>query len=284
MIAVAHEHEICHTGHPGGGRDPVVDLGRCPEHAAPGVPLRKALAAQAGATLLVLLLATQAPSDLRQSSMLLAWALAQGVLAASLGQALRMESWWLAIHLSFAPGLAWALGLGVAPVYPLAAFAALALLYSGVASSRVPLYLSSRTAARALADLLPSRDGFAFIDLGCGLGGVLGYLARARPMGRYCGVELALAPFLLGWLRSRLSGRPFDVRYADMRNIDLTPYDVVYAYLSPAAMPGLWEQARRQMRPGSLLISNSFAVPGVPAAATRSTGARDGSRLLLWRM
>ena len=70
----------------------------------------------------------------------------------------------------------------------------------------------------------------------------------------------------------------------DLRQIDLSGYDFVYAYLSSAAMPGLWEQARRQMRPGSLLISNSFAVPGVPAAATWSTDARDGSRLLLWRM
>lgn len=252
--------------------------------AASGVPLRKALAAQSGATLLLFLLSLSAPPEMRQSGALLAWAVVQGVLAALLGKALRMESWWLAIHLTFAPGLAWALGLGLAPVYPLAAFTALALLYSGVASSRVPFYLSSRAAARALADLLPSRHGFAFIDLGCGLGGVLGLLARARPMGRFFGVELALAPFLLGWLRSRLGGRRFEVRCADLRNIDLGPYDVVYAYLSPAAMPGLWDQARRQMRPGSLLVSNSFVVPGVPAAATRATGARDGSRLLLWRM
>ncbi len=252
--------------------------------AAPSVPLRKAMAAHGGAALLVLSLMALAPASLRHPDALLAWALAQGVLAALLGLALRLERWWLPINLLFAPGLMLALGLSLPPIYPLGAFVLLALLYSGVVGSRVPFYLSSRAAARALAELLPSHHGFAFIDLGCGLGGVLGLLARARPMGRYCGVELALAPFLLGWLRSRLSGRPFEVRCADLRNIDLGPYDVVYAYLSPAAMPGLWQQARRQMRPGSLLVSNSFAVPGVPAAATRATGARDGSKLLLWRM
>jgi hypothetical protein len=35
------------------------------------------------------------------------------------------------------------------------------------------------------------------------------------------------------------------------------------------------------MRSGSLLISNGFAVPGVPPALTVATG---DSRLLLWRM
>lgn len=252
--------------------------------AAPGVPWGRALAAQGGAALLVLALAAWSPASLRHPDTLLAWSLAHGTLAALLGWALRLESWWLAINLLFAPGLLLALGSGLAPIYPLGAFLLLALLYSGVVGSRVPFYLSSRAAARALSELLPAGRSFSFIDLGCGLGGVLDQLAKARPAGRFAGVELALAPFLLAWLRSRIPGRRFQVRCADLRQIDLSGYDFVYAYLSPAAMPGLWEQARRQMLPGSLLISNSFAVPGVPAAATWSTGARDGSRLLLWRM
>jgi len=28
-------------------------------------------------------------------------------------------------------------------------------------------------------------------------------------------------------------------------------------------MPALWEKVQREMRPGSLLISNSFPVPGI---------------------
>ena len=48
-----------------------------------------------------------------------------------------------------------------------------------------------------------------------------------------------------------------------MWRADLAGYDVVYAFLSPAPMPALGEKAKREMRPGSLLVSNSFAVPEV---------------------
>jgi len=40
---------------------------------------------------------------------------------------------------------------------------------------------------------------------------------------------------------------------------------VVYCFLSPVPMPPLFDKARREMRPGSLLISNSFQITGHPA-------------------
>jgi SAM-dependent methyltransferase len=132
--------------------------------------------------------------------------------------------------------------------------------------------------------LLPRDRSFALLDLGCGLGGVLSHLARARPCGQYSGVEVAPVPFLLCWLRSLLIGRNCRVRWEDYRNLDLGRYDVVYAYLSPAAMAGLWEKASREMRPGTLFVSNSFEVPGVRAQMVLTTGAGGGSRLLVWRM
>ena len=91
-------------------------------------------------------------------------------------------------------------------------------------------------------------------------------------------------PFLLCRLRFALSGGNCKVGWKDFRNLDFGKYDVIYAYLSPAAMPGLWEKASREMRPGSLLLSNSFEVPGVRPAFALATGAGSGSRLLAWQM
>jgi predicted O-methyltransferase YrrM len=45
--------------------------------------------------------------------------------------------------------------------------------------------------------------------------------------------------------------------------LDFAQFDVVFAYLSPAAMPELWKKAQREMRPGSLLISYEFPIEGV---------------------
>lgn len=251
------------------------------------VPLRQAAAAQAGASLLVLaLLALTAPgSDAAAGSgNAMAWAMLQGIVAASFGRALGMEAWWLPIHVLFVPGLVWTLALGLPPAYALGAFCLMASLYWSVSRTRVPLFLSSRAATHAVADLLPQGRSFSFLDLGCGLGGVLACVARARPAGRYYGIESAPLPFLLARLRAALVGRSCRISWVDFRDLDLGPYEVVYAYLSPAAMGELWLKARREMRCGSLLISNGFAIPGVPPALTVATGAAGDSRLLLWRM
>jgi hypothetical protein len=58
----------------------------------------------------------------------------------------------------------------------------------------------------------------------------------------------------------------------------------VFAFLSPAAMPGLWQQAEAQMRSGSLFISLSFTVDArqPDQAVTLAEGARH--TLYVWRM
>jgi len=248
------------------------------------VPLLAAAGAQGAALVLVMLMMAMIPGDAARDVHPLAWALLQGMAAAALGYGLRMEVWWIPIHTLFVPGLVWMLSTQMPPGMALIPFILLASLYWGVARNRVPLYLSSPAAARAVAELLPRDRRFTFLDIGCGLGGVLAHLARARPSGLYHGVEVAPVPFLLCRLRAALIGRNCRVNWGDFRNLDLGRYEVIYAYLSPAAMGGLWEKASREMRPGSLLISNSFAIPGVDPALTLAAGAGSGSRLLVWRM
>jgi hypothetical protein len=248
------------------------------------VPLAAAAAAQGMAVVTVLLLIAIMPGDSASGVHPLSWALVQGLAAAAIGRSLRMEPWWIPIHALFVPGLVWILAYQPPPEFALILFCLLASVYWGVSRSRVPLFLSSPAAARAVADLLPRDRDFSFLDLGCGLGGVLAHLARARPLGRYHGVELAPVPFLLCRLRAALIGRNCRVSWQDFNTLDLGRYEVIYAYLSPAAMDGLWEKATREMRPGSLLISNSFSVPGVQPAFSRPAGTGCESRLLVWRM
>jgi SAM-dependent methyltransferase len=159
-------------------------------------------------------------------------------------------------------------------------FLLLLLVYWNAGGDRVPLYLSSRASWEAVAGLLPSGP-FAFVDLGCGLGGLLGFLAGRRPEARFCGVESAPLPLLASWLRLR--GRPnCQVRRADLWEVELGEFQVVYCFLSPEPMAELWRKAQAELRPGSLFISNSFAVPGVAPEFTVEAGGRQ--RLLVWRI
>ncbi len=248
------------------------------------VPLLAAVAAQGIGVVIVMLTMAMLPGEEARSVHPLVWAALQGLVAALIGHGLRMDSWWIPIHASFVPGLVWMLGFELPPEFALALFCLMGSVYWGVSRNRVPLYLSSPAAAQVVAELMPQDRNFTFLDAGCGLGSVLAYLAHARPSGRYHGVEVAPVPFLLCWMRAIWIGRHCRIGWKDFRKLDFGRYDVIYAYLSPAAMDGLWEKAAREMRPGTLLVSNSFSIPGVAPAFTLSTGAGSRSRLLVWRM
>lgn len=241
----------------------------------------KALAAQTLAALA--LLAALAAGLLPAGLPLLALAAAQGALAALVAAALRAAPWWLAIHLAFAPLAVLAAQLPVAPAWYLAGFALLALVFWSGAGAQVPLYLSNRATAEALAALLPAAPGGRVIDLGGGTGGLLARLAAARPDLAFTGIESAPLPYLAGRLGA---GRRGNVawRRGDFWREPLAGYDLAYAFLSPVPMARLWAKACAEMRSGALLVSNSFAVPGVEPAATRQLGDRRRTRLYLYRI
>lgn len=210
--------------------------------------------------------------------------LVQGLSAAIIGALLGLRVWWFPIHLLFMPALLWTMSLNLAPSWFLGAFVSLFLIYWGVARTQVPLYLSSSEASRVLARILPVNPGFRVLDLGAGLGGVLADLSRRRPDGDFLGVEIAPLPFVAGWLRHRLAGGGYSLRWGNFWSHSLEPYDVVYAYLSPVPMSELWRKAMAEMRPGSLLVSNTFPIPGRIADETVQLGDFHRSRLYFYRL
>jgi hypothetical protein len=218
--------------------------------------------------------------------MLLAWSC--GLLAAVLSYFSGLAIWWLLIQLLFVPTLIVMLGTGLPPGIFLAAFLVSVLVYWSTFRTQVPLYLSSEKVWQALELLLPAQNtgpGFAFMDLGSGLGGVLTHLARVRPDGSYTGVEAAPLPFLWSWLRIRLSGcQGSSVHWGNLWDCDLSQYDVVFAYLSPVPMEKLWHKARAEMRTGTLFISSTFAVPDQMPHQTVPVDDLHRSTLLVWNM
>ena len=208
-----------------------------------------------------------------------AWIVAAGFLAALLGRRLGLPVWWQAINLVFLPLLWLALQSSIDPGWFLAGLFFLVATSLGTLRTRVPLYLSSPRAAEELASCLPANA--RLLDLGCGLGGPLSRLSRLRPDASLEGVEAAPLNWLIA--RLRLAGRA-RIRFGSLWDCDLSGQDVVYAYLSPAPMPRLWHKARVEMRPGSLFISNTFAVPGVEPDLVVELHDLSHARLLIWRM
>lgn len=217
-------------------------------------PLRAALGPQlAGLVAAALLVATVGAP---------AWALAlvQGGVAATVAAVRGAPRWWWWIHLGFGP-LAWGAQQLGWPAWAWGlAFVLAVLVFWRTDTSRVPLYLSNAVTVQALAALLPP-EPVTVADLGCGDARVLRQLARLRPDCQFVGWEHA--PLTALWARLASLRQPqVRVVWGSFWDQPLQDYALVYAFLSPAPMPRLWDKAQAEMAPGAVLVSNSFAVPG----------------------
>jgi hypothetical protein len=239
-------------------------------------PVLRALLAQALAFAVLVALARL---GLRFPSMV--WVLLQAVLAVFLSRGLDLGPRWVFMQAAL-PFLVRALWGTLIPAWVyLALFLGLALVFGGGLLSRVPLYHASEDAWGKLASLLPDRPGLRFVDLGCGFGGPVAHLAKARPGGVFVGVEASPLTWLVAWLRC-LPRANAHIRLGSLWRVDLAGFDVVYAFLSPVPMPALWAKARREMKPGSRFISHSFDVPGETPHSVIPVRGREGARLLVW--
>ncbi len=244
------------------------------------MPAVKALAAQALALLATLAIAR---SGLLPPLDLIVLACLQGGLAAFMSAWLRAARWWLPIHLGFLPAVVLATEAALPPWIYLIAFLTLWLVFWTSFRTQVPLFLSNRVTVHRLARWLPTADALQVVDLGSGTGSFVAHLARLRPDWRVEGVESAPLPFLLShWRTRKLTNAA--ISRGDLWSHPLGDADIVYAFLSPVPMADLWRKARREMKPGSWLVSNSFEIPALAATELIRVGDRRDTHLYCYRI
>lgn len=192
----------------------------------------------------------------------LAIAVLQGIFAMLVAWRLQAPIWWLMIHLVFMPCLVLASSIALPSWIWLSGFFFLLLIFWRTDISQVPLYLTNGKSRDALLSLLPD-EPCRMIDIGCGDGGVLRHLARARPDCTFVGLEHAPLTWAWAWVISRKYSN-VSIRRGDFWEHSLTGYDLVYAFLSPAPMIKLRIKAQSEMMPSAYLVSNSFAIPDMP--------------------
>ncbi len=137
-----------------------------------------------------------------------------------------------------------------------------ALTFSHTFKERVPLYLTNQKTYEALKKILALNNASTFLDLGSGLGGVVRSLSSLKV--KSIGVESAPLLWGLSSLLSMITLRGKILR-KNIWDTNLGEYDVVYAFLSPAIMTKLYFKVKKEMKKGSLFVSNSFEVDGVTA-------------------
>lgn len=188
--------------------------------------------------------------------------LLQASLATFFSYLRRLPVWWLLIQFCFPIALLATLALELPPAIFLFVFLGLLAVFWSLFKTRVPLYLSGREVWGNVAGLLPANKSIRFVDVGSGLGGLLFHLERSRPEIRLTGIELSPVPWLISYVRTRLSQSEIKFILGDYEKLDFSEFDVIFAFLSPVVMEELWRKLDKEMRPGSLFLSLAFPIPG----------------------
>ncbi|MFZ6772394.1 class I SAM-dependent methyltransferase [Undibacterium sp. SXout7W] len=205
------------------------------------------------------------------------------IFASALSLIRGMDWWWVLIEFIFPPAVVASLLFGLSASFSFFAFVLMLLLFWSTFRTQVPYFPSKSNLPPIILELLPPTLPFSFVDIGSGLGGLLIDLKKLRPESRFEGVEIAPLPWVISLIRVWLLRSDIKLRMRDYVRCDFSQYDVVFAYLSPAVMPGLWEKARSEMRSGAMLMSYEFIIPDVPPDMEINTG-ENSPVLYVWRI
>ncbi|MDP1766237.1 MAG: class I SAM-dependent methyltransferase [Methylotenera sp.] len=189
--------------------------------------------------------------------------LMQALLAAIFSYIAGMDSWWRWIHLCF-PVAAWGMSQWHVPneLYLTGFILSLSLFWTTF-RTQVPFFPSRPIVWQQVAKIIPQNKSVRLIDIGSGLGDMPMYIAKMRPDSHIEGIEIAPLPWMVSFIRAKFRRSSAVFKLGDYTALDFANYDVIFAYLSPAAMLTLWGKASKEMLSGSLLISLEFEIPGI---------------------
>jgi len=209
--------------------------------------------------------------------------LMQALAAATLSYIAGMASWWRWIHLCF-PLTAWVMFQWHIPneAYLIGFIISLSLFWTTF-RTQVPFFPSRPIVWQQVAKIIPQNSPVRLIDIGSGLGDMSMYMAKIRPDCQIEGIEIAPLPWMISYIRAKFRRSYATFKFGDYQALDFANYDVIFAYLSPAAMRMLWDKASREMRSGSLLISLEFEIPGV-TENMRIAGSQNRPDIYVWKI
>ncbi len=137
----------------------------------------------------------------------------------------------------------------------------------------VPYVPTADAVVRVMVEEARLQTGQQVFDLGAGDGRLLIAAQRACPGIRSTAVELRPSVLLQGWLRTRFSGAAVRWLWCDVRTVDVREADIIFLYLTPDLLKVLLPKLRRELRPGTRIVSHDFWWPEVTPDVVREVPA-----------
>ncbi len=111
--------------------------------------------------------------------------------------------------------------------------------------------------------LLPQDVDGVIYDLGSGWGSLVFSLADQYPKNRVIGFELSPVPWAVSKLRWIFSPHShLNIYREDFFRADFKDAGLIVCYLYPGAMTKLKTKLEAELKPGTLVLSHYFAIPG----------------------
>ncbi|CDR34380.1 class I SAM-dependent methyltransferase [Criblamydia sequanensis] len=125
-----------------------------------------------------------------------------------------------------------------------------------------PMPTSDKAKNKALALMSNETQGIVY-DLGSGWGGMAIQIAKKLPHCQIIGFETSPVPFYTSLLWNKME-RLANLKFVkkDFFHVNLSDASIVYCYLYPRAMQDLKAKFEEELKPGTIVISNTFSVPG----------------------
>ena len=112
-----------------------------------------------------------------------------------------------------------------------------------------------------IIDALTLNEHSVFCDIGCGDGRLT--IAAAERGARATGLEISLLPYIIAHIRRLFSPARsrVQIKYKNLWHTDLSDTTHVYFFLMPEMFPRLMEKLKKELKPGSIVLSYVWPLP-----------------------
>lgn len=160
----------------------------------------------------------------------------------------------------------------------------LSIVYSSLLCSISPMPTSSKVKPIILALLNKYTSGNIVYDLGSGWGTLVFAISSESPDYQVKGLERSPVPYLYASLINKVINRNnCKFIYNDFFSIPIQEADVVVCYLCTGLMSQLRVKLEQELKPGALVISSTFALPGWQPIETVTANDLYRSKVYVYR-
>lgn len=130
--------------------------------------------------------------------------------------------------------------------------------YKTIILRQAPFISTKKIIIKEIVNSLNFNNKKVIYELGSGLCLLLRELEKKKEKNEFIAVEYSTTPFLLSKFLLFVSKSKIKIIKKNLFKVDLKKADIIYFYLMPSMMSRLTKKLKKECKPDTLIISNSF--------------------------